>query len=67
MRKNVYIEHSGQKIDTTDLLERVKDIWREQGNKLRDLQDVSVYYNLDQNTCYYVINEHEAQGNFNVL
>lgn len=65
MKENVFIEFKGNKIEQKQLTKLAKDIWVEQGNKVKDLKTLDLYYKPEESTCYYVING-DVTGSFNI-
>ena len=63
MKTNLYVEYQDRKVNTKSLSERVKEIWKEQGGKVKDLETLDIYYKPEENMCYYVINE-DIKGSF---
>ena len=63
-KSEVFIQFSGIEITSTDLTERVKEIWtKEMGKLVRDLKEIKVYVNADESMAYYVINN-DVNGKF---
>lgn len=66
MKSNINIEYQGKKVCDKELLEKVKEIWKEKGEKVKDIKSIDIYFKPDEDMCYYVINEKE-NGSFSVL
>ncbi len=66
MASSIFVEFQGNQIDTAIQMNRLKEIWKEQGGKVKDLADVSLYINVEQNQVYYVING-DITGSFDVV
>lgn len=62
MKTSVFVEHYGKKVETRKLEERVKEIWKEQGGKIKDILFLELYYKPEENMCYYVINGTKTGG-----
>lgn len=63
-KSEVFIQFSGIEITSTDLTERVKEIWtKEMGKLVKDLKEIKVYVNADESMAYYVINN-DVNGKF---
>lgn len=56
MKSNFFVEFHGNKVLENTLTTKVKEIWKEAGNKVKDLETLDVYYKPDEKTCYYVFN-----------
>ena len=52
----VYVQFAGKSIATEDLVARVKEIWKENKNKVSDLKDIKVYVKFEDSRAYYVVN-----------
>lgn len=65
MQTNFYIEYHGKKELYKKMVETIKDIWRKKGCKVKDLNNLDIYYKPEEGMCYYVINN-EEEGNFPV-
>jgi hypothetical protein len=63
MKENLFIEFAGNKIEYNQIFNTLKELWKSQGNKIKDLKNVELYYKPEENTCYYVINS-ENKGKF---
>lgn len=56
MKTNAYVQYQGKEVLAADLEKRVKEIWRQEGNKIKDLLLIDLYIKLEDNACYYVVN-----------
>lgn len=63
MKTDLYIEINGKKTDTKNLIDTAKEIWKSEGNLVKDIQALELYFNTEENKCYYVIND-ENKGFF---
>ncbi len=69
MKESVFIEFAGQKIEHKQLLDTAKDIWKQDGKKIKDLKTLELYYKPEENSCYYILNKDitgEINGKFDV-
>ncbi len=66
MKSSIIVENMGNQIDTELQLTEFKRIWKEEGNKVKDLKDVKIYINIEQNKIYYVANE-SIEGCFDIV
>ena len=53
---DLFIEVNDKKVLHKDLVEKVKEIWKNEGKKVKDIESLELYYKPTENTCYYVIN-----------
>lgn len=64
--QEIYLEYAGKQILDKDLVEKVKEIWtKELGNKVKDMIDVKIYVQPENNVVYYVING-SVEGKFDL-
>ena len=63
MKTDLYVEVHGEQVDCTKLVDTVKEIWKADGHKVKDIQNLQLYFNTDEKTCYYVINN-DSKGHF---
>ena len=65
MQMELFIEIQGKQVDTTVFLDNVKEFWKSEGNRIKDLKSVSIYFKPEESTCYYVLNG-DIKGSFQV-
>lgn len=65
MKESMFVEFQGRKIEQKQLVKAAKDLWAEQGNKVKDLKTLELYYKPEEGMCYYVING-DITGGFGV-
>jgi len=53
----------GRKVDCGQFEDKIKEIWKAQGFKVKDIKSCQVYYKPTEETVYYVINGTES-GSF---
>lgn len=63
MKIDLFIEHAGKRMDYKTLTDMVKEIWKADGNKIKDLSSTELYYKPEESICYYVINN-DVKGSF---
>jgi len=61
MRTEFFVEFDGQQINLEDIQEAIKGSWRSDGNKVKDLKSLQIYYKPQEHKAYYVING-ESKG-----
>lgn len=64
MKSELYIQSYGKETDTKKLLETAKEIWKADGNKIKDLHTIELYYKPEEGKCYYVLNGESSADNF---
>jgi hypothetical protein len=63
MKSSKIIQFYGKEVTLKDLEQKVKTIWREGGKLQKDIKSMEIYIKIDENRCYYVINEN-VSGKF---
>jgi len=65
MKIDYYVELNGEQTDCKKLSDIVKEIWKSEGNLVKDLDTMEVYFKPEEKMCYYVING-TNQGKFEI-
>lgn len=65
MKSNFFIEFQGTKVNQEELVLQAKNVWKDAGNKVKDIKTLDVYYKPEENMCYYVFND-DFSGSFPV-
>lgn len=67
LKSELFVELNGFQIEQKDLIAKAKTIWTELGNKVKDLNDIKLYYKPDERKCYYIFNNSEEnKGSFDI-
>jgi len=66
MKSKKIVQFLGKEVVFEELEHRVKEIWREDGNLQKDLKSLEIYVKIEENSCYYVINEN-VSGKFELI
>lgn len=66
MKAKRIIQFSGKEFILGELEQKVKEIWREKGNLQKDIKTLEIYVKIEENKCYYVINE-TVSGKFELI
>ncbi len=53
----LHVQYGGREVAYTDLVNRIKDMWKEQGKRETSLKSLNIYVKPDEFKAYYVINE----------
>ncbi len=56
MKTDLYIEYGGEQTNYKMLFEKAKEVWKEGGNKVKDLLTLELFYKPEEGRCFYVIN-----------
>jgi len=65
MKIDYYVELNGEQTDCKNLSDIVKEIWKSEGNLIKDLNTMEIYFKPEEKMCYYVING-DNQGKFEI-
>ena len=65
MKANLYVEYENRQTYEKDLIEAAKEIWKQSGKRIKDIQQLDLYYKPQENRCYYVVNSQE-EGSFSI-
>lgn len=65
MKSNKIIQFFGKEVTLKELEQKVKEIWREGGKLQKDIKSMELYVKIEENRCYYVINE-KVSGEFDL-
>ena len=63
IKTELFIELNGKQTNYRTLTDTAKEIWKEAGNLVKDIDSLELYFKPDEGSCYYVING-EEKGNF---
>ena len=61
MKTEFYVEYEGKQKNLESIEDTIKDIWKSDGNKMKDLKSLKIYYKPQENKAYYVFNG-ESKG-----
>ncbi len=61
---DLYVELNGKKVDVKTIETMAKSIWKDKGNKMKDLASAELYYQPDSGKCYYVFNGKAEDNSF---
>ncbi|NLK96973.1 DUF6465 family protein [Defluviitalea saccharophila] len=63
MKEELFIQFNGKEIVASDLVKQFKEIWKDKSMKVKDVKSLKLYYNVNEEKCYYVVNDKET-GSF---
>jgi hypothetical protein len=63
MKVKRIIQLSEKEVILSELEQKVKDIWREMGKLQKNIKTMEIYVKIEEDKCYYVINE-TTKGKF---
>lgn len=61
--QEVYIEYADDQILTEELIDRIKETYKNEGHRIGAIKSLRVYISLEDRKAYYVIND-KAEGKF---
>ncbi len=56
IKTNFFVEFNGNQVDQKDILDKAKEVWKNNGNKIKDLATADLYYKPEEGKVYYVFN-----------
>ncbi|MGN0299655.1 MAG: DUF6465 family protein [Lachnospiraceae bacterium] len=57
MKTTLNIQYLGSEISEKEIIAKVKELWLNDGNKIKDIKTLTLYIKPEEMTVYYVINE----------
>ena len=61
MKTSMYVEYQGLQVEEKEIIAKVKELWVNDGNKIKDIKELKLYIKPEEAVAYYVINE-ETSG-----
>lgn len=61
MKTSMYVEYQGLQVEEKEIIAKVKELWVNDGNKIKDIKELKLYVKPEEAAAYYVINE-ETSG-----
>ncbi|MFR2712593.1 MAG: DUF6465 family protein, partial [Frisingicoccus sp.] len=47
MKTSLFVEYQGLQVNEKDIVAKIKEIWLNDGNKIKDIKDLKLYVKLD--------------------
>ncbi|NLM13183.1 MAG: hypothetical protein GX209_05515 [Epulopiscium sp.] len=60
MKEELFIQFNGKEVIASDLVKQFKEIWKNKSMKIKDVKSLKLYYNVNEEKCYYVVNDNET-------
>ena len=57
MKTSLFVEYQGLQVSEKDIVAKIKEIWVNDGNKIKDFKDLKLYVKPEEFMAYYVIND----------
>lgn len=61
--EEVYFEYMGEQFLSNDLVDRIKEEWKNEGHRIASIKSLRVYVSPEDRKAYYVIND-KAEGKY---
>ena len=61
MKTSMYVEYQGLQVEEKEIITKVKELWVNDGNKIKDIKELKLYIKPEEAAAYYVIND-ETSG-----
>ncbi|HAE61459.1 MAG TPA: hypothetical protein DCG38_03895 [Eubacteriaceae bacterium] len=56
MKESIFLQVAGDEVDMSAFSKEAKNMWKSEGNKVKDIKKIDLYVKPEENKCYYVIN-----------
>lgn len=63
MVQEVFFEYNGEQVLSNELIDRIKEEYKNEGHRISSIKTLQVYINLEHRKAYYVING-KGEGKF---
>lgn len=60
MKTSMFVEYQGLQVEDKDVIAKVKELWVNDGNKIKDIKELKLYIKPEEATAYYVINDDKS-------
>lgn len=60
--QEVFFQYAGEQIHTEELVERIKEVYKNEGHRLSSIKTLRVYIKPEERKAYYVINDGEGKS-----
>ena len=57
MKTSLFVEYQGLQVNEKDIIARIKELWVNEGNKIKDIKDLKLYVKPEEFMAYYVSND----------
>lgn len=57
MKTSLFVEYQGLQVNEKDIIAGIREIWINEGNKIKDIKDLKLYVKPEEFMAYYVIND----------
>ncbi len=64
MKSNLYVQVGGRDFDTNKILDDAKEMWKANGNRVKDLKSVDLYLKPEESKCYCVFNGEASENSY---
>lgn len=66
MKSRFFVQYQGNEFEEQEVVAKIKQEWKEQGNKIKDLKELDVYAKPEEGKVYYTING-EIPGSMDIF
>lgn len=63
MKTNYIVEYLGSKVDVKTMDLKFRELWKEEGKLVKDIETLDIYFKPEENKVYYVVNS-DTTGSF---
>lgn len=66
MKSRFFVQYQGNELEEKEIITKIKEIWKEEGNKVKDLKELDIYVKPEEGKAYYTING-ETRGSIDIF
>ncbi|WP_216697130.1 DUF6465 family protein [Anaerostipes faecalis] len=66
MKSRFFVQYQGNEFEEKEIITKIKEIWKEEGNKVKDLKELDIYVKPEEGKAYYTING-ETRGSIDIF
>jgi len=66
MKSRFFVQYQGNEFEEKEIITKIKEVWKEEGNKVKDLKELDIYVKPEEGKAYYTING-ETRGSIDIF
>ncbi|MGN0418043.1 MULTISPECIES: DUF6465 family protein [Anaerostipes] len=66
MKSRFFVQYQGNEFEEKEIITKIKEVWKEEGNKVKDLKELDIYVKPEEGKAYYTING-EIRGSIDIF
>ena len=56
MKTSFFVEYQSKQVEDKEILTKVKELWVNEGKKIKDIKELNIYIKPEEDAAYYLIN-----------